>query len=456
LVRNETAPLRVLCAPHGSGKTTALAQYAAGRSGVSMVALPPGATPAEVDARLDTLPASGLAIVDAADAASPEGIAALFRSIEAHVPDGRRYLLSGSSRTQLRVQPMLARGVASLVEASLLPFTSADIAALAAAHGVVADALDAEQLRFDTDGWPIAVAWIIRDAARDGRALRGAFEQWHERNGHMLLELVTLAHDDDASARAFVAAIRSLAEPASQRVLERLDAHGYPIVRMRTSLRPYRILTHVATGAAVPSRPETSDGRLVVRLFGRFACTVARRTVVFERRRDQNILAYVALAPGASVTRAALLEAFWPGASPAVASQGLRTTLCRLRRALADAAGTDAARFLRVDHAVALDLEWVEIDARTFRACVERADAERSDGNRTAAREHYRQAERLYTGSLLASEAIEAALAPHAADYGLRFAAVLAHLVEIYTEDGNAKLRRAFADRSAALSAQPA
>jgi hypothetical protein len=399
LVRNEAQSLRVLCAPYGAGKTTALVQYAA-RSGVGIVDLPAHAARGEVEARLAPRPASGLTIVDGADTASPEGIAALFRSIDDHLPDGRRYLLSGSSRTQLRVQPMLASGVASLVEASLLQFSSADVAALAAAHGVVADALDVEQLRFDTDGWPIAVAWIIRDAARDGRGLRGAFEQWHGRNGHLLLELVMLAHEDDASARAFSSAIRSFAAPSAQRVLEQLDAQGFPIVRMRSSLRPYRVLSYVTPPGPVASLPESSEARLIIRLFGRFTCTVGRTAVAFDRRRDQNVLAYLALAPDASVTRATLFEAFWPGAAPAVASQGLRTTLCRLRRALARAAGTDAARFLHVDHRVSLDLDWVAIDARAFRDCITCADAERLDGDRDAAREHYRQAERLYTGSL--------------------------------------------------------
>lgn len=427
--RRGAAPVRMLCAPHGAGKSTALRDFAAGRGDVHLLTLPPRASSAQVRSALARRPDAALTIVDQADGASPDGVTALFAHIEATWPGGKRYLLSGCSRIRLRAHALLARGVASLLDASLLPFTSGEIAALAAAQGVAAEELDVEQLRYDTDGWPVAVAWIVRDAAREGRALRGAFEQWRQRNGHLLLELVTAAHADDEYAQAFVSAVWSLAEPASQRTLERLDAEGFPIVRMRSSVRPYRVLMQIAAPPAERAAP--ADQRLMMTLFGRFSCTIASRPVVFDRRRDQNVLTFIALSPGASVTRAALLETFWPDAPPAVASQGLRTTLCRLRRALALAAGSDAARYLHVDKSVALDLDWVSVDARTFRACLDLAAAEDAVGNRHAAREQYLQAERLYTGALLASEALEATLAPRAAEYGELFEQLLAQLTDM-------------------------
>jgi hypothetical protein len=429
--RRGAAPVRMLCAPHGAGKSTALRDFAAGRADVHLVTLPPRASSAQVRSALTRRPDATLTIVDQADGASAAGVTDLFEHIEATLPGGKRYLLSGCSRTRLRVHALLARGVASMVDASLLPFNSEEIAALAAAQGVVAEELDVEQLRYDTDGWPVAVAWIVRDAAREGRALRGAFEHWRQRNGHLLLELVTAAHGDDDHAQAFVSAVWSLAEPASQRTLERLDAEGFPIVRMRASVRPYRVLMQIANDAPSAERAPPADRRLMLTLFGRFSCTIADHPVVFDRRRDQNVLTFIALSPGATVTRTMLHETFWPDAPPAVASQGLRTTLCRLRRALALAAGSNADRYVRVGKSVALDLDWVSVDARTFRACLDLAAAEAAVGNRHAAREHYLQAERLYTGTLLASEALEATLAPSAAEYGELFEQLLAQLTEM-------------------------
>ena len=61
----------------------------------------------------------------------------------------------------------------------------------------------------------------------------------------MVIELVAAQHHDTRSTEAFVAALRSLDDPASQRVLERLEAIGYPIVRMRPSSQPYRLFAQI-------------------------------------------------------------------------------------------------------------------------------------------------------------------------------------------------------------------
>lgn len=439
LDRLDLTPVQMLCAPHGGGKTTALHQHAALHRDVGIVSLPPHASRAQVIACLASLAEARLIVIDQADVASPAGHDELFERIEANWPRGKCYLLSGSSRTRMRVAPLLARGIAAMVDASFLPFSSAEISELACALGVAADEMDVEQLQYDTDGWPVAVSWIVRDAARNGRGLRGAYEQWRERNGHLLLEYVATSHDDAESSEAFVSAISSLAAPASQRALERLEGGGYPIVRMRASLRPYRVLTQIVADAPAADRAAPAGGRLILNLFGRFSCKIENQAVAFVRRRDQNLLTFVALAPGASVTRAELLATFWPNAPRAVASQGLRTTLCRLRRAISNAAGCDAGRYLRVDESITLSLDWVSIDARSFRDCVHLAEAEDASGNRSAARDHYLQAEHLYTGTLLASEAIEPALAPQAAAFS--------HLFELVNATARMASRRVRADR---------
>ena len=87
---------------------------------------------------------------------------------------------------------------------------------------------------------------------------------------------------------------------------------------------------------------------MTLNAFGRFRCEIGGRPVTFSRRRDQQVFTYVALTPDRRATREHLLEAFWPGLSHAVASQGLRTTLSHIRRAIAQAApGTDPERYFR-------------------------------------------------------------------------------------------------------------
>ena len=451
LARLDRAPVHILCAPPGSGKTTALLQYAAQQPDVRVLTLPARASRTQVLALLTSLRGAPLTVIDRADAASPAGHHVLLERIEEDWRHGRRYLLGVTSRTAMRMQPLLARGIAAMADAAVLSFDFADIESLARAHAVAADAMDIEQLRYDTDGWPLAVAWLLRDVARSGRALRGAFAEWRAQNGHLLLECVTDADERADAKEAFVSALWSLGDPASQRSLDRLEAAGYPIIRMRTGLRPYRLLVPIATDLPVGVVAEAYGRRLVLTLFGRFSCRIADQPVGFVRRRDRNVLAYIALAPDATVTRAELLATFWPDASRAVASQGLRTTLYRLRHAVADAAGCDAGRYLRIDDSVGLELDWVSIDARTFRRCVELGVAEEAVGDRGAARDHYLQAERLYTDSLLASEGVEPMLRAAAAEYEHLANEVLTHLVAIYARDGDAKLHRAFAARRAAL-----
>jgi hypothetical protein len=438
--RFDYVPVRVLCAPSGGGKTTALLQYAAQRSGVAMVTLPRNATREQVVELLAKAAGAAEIVVDDADAASPAGLETLFEAIDANQTRGSRYLLSGSSRTRMQVQRLLPRGLAELFEASLLSFDRSEIAELAKAQGVAADAMDVEQLMYETDGWPMVASWIVRDAARNGYPLRGAFERWRDRNGHLLIEFVALAQRGRKSGEAFTAAVRAVADPASQRVLERLDAEGYPIVRMRASLRPYRVLMRLLGDTSEDSAAIPVDDRLVLKLFGRFSCMVRNRPVTFVRRRDQSLLVFVALAPGASVSRAEALKALWPDAPPAVASQGLRTALSRLRHAIADAAGCDADRFLRVDSRVTLDLARVSIDVCRFADHIEYGKVEEAHGKRSAARDHYLQAERLYTDALLSSEAVEPALEPSVAEYGALFEFVLGRLVEMSAHGSDTEL----------------
>lgn len=250
------------------------------------------------------------------------------------------------------------------IDPGVLAFTTAEVAELVRVNGIGVDDLVIERLVRETGGWPLSVAWILRDAARAQGELRDAFERWRAHN-----------------------------------------AHG-------------------TTPTPATARTETAGARLALTLFGRFSCTVAERHVSFVRRRDQNVLTYLALAPGASASRAELLATFWPGATRTVASQGLRTAMCRLRRALAVAGGCDAGRYLRTGTRIALNLDWVTIDAHRFRDAVARAQAEEAAGQREGARTLYLGAQRMYRDELLCSEAAEPALLESAAEYGALFALV--------------------------------
>lgn len=95
----------------------------------------------------------------------------------------------------------------------------------------------------------------------------------------------------------------------------------------------------------------------------------------------------------------------------------MRTTLSRLRRAIAAAAEADADLYLRSGTVVALDLENVAIDARRFTEHAENGRAAEVRGELANAQRHYKFAERVRTGDLLRSEPIDPALESHVRHY---------------------------------------
>jgi hypothetical protein len=427
LASSNGTSVRVLCAPHGGGKTTALLHYAAQHSDVAMIKLYYRATKHQVAQLLAGVENAREIVVDDADLASPGGLQMLFEEIEARHATCR-YLLGVSSRT--RIENRLRHGIVHWFDPSLLLFSSSEIRKFAEVHGIDPDDLDVEEVKYETDGWPVAVSWIIRDAVRDGCSRGGAFDEWCRRNVRPLLEFVAASQAGGASMEAFLSAALSVAESTSQRTLDRLVGEGYPVLRIREGLRPYRIFMRLDGNTVDGSLSFGIDNGLILSLFGRFSCSIRGRPVTFVRRRDQNLLTFVALAPGGSVTRAEVLRAFWSDRTPTVASQALRTALCRLRRALSDAAENDAEHYVRVDERISLDLDHVSIDVRRFMNHIACAKVGEEQNKRSVARNHYLEAQRLYTGSLLSSEAVEPTFAPRIAEYEGHFAFVQGQLAE--------------------------
>ena len=394
--------MALLRAPPGGGKTTALLHFAAQHSGVALVTLPPGASSELVERLLAGIRDAQVVVIDDVDVASPGGRDAVRDEIEAN-RGGCRYLLGGSARTLMPDPERWGAGVARFLDDSLLAFTDSDVRRLTEANRVAVGDRDVARLIYETDGWPLAVTWIVREAARTGRSLASVFDLVRRRGG-------------EDSMEAFLSAAASVAEPASQQTLERLEGEGYPIVRTRASLRPNRILEHLTAQTSGGVAEVPVDERLALNLFGRFSCKIRGRAVPFKRRRDQNVLAFIALAPVGGASRDELREAFWPNASPAAASQGVRTTLSRLRFAIAQAADDDAERYLHVDRRICLEPDRVWVDVRRFLQHMASAKLAEESGDRAVARNHYLQAQRLHAGSLLSSEAIEGAFAPRVAE----------------------------------------
>ena len=447
-------PIRFVCAPAGSGKTTLLRQYAARTPRTVYLAAEAGMSVAALMRTLESALDLGELLLDDLDLVHPEAVTALMNTAASGALGGLRLIVAGRSRRLLHVQNIIARGFGIVLDGAELAFDAEETQRLAERLGLTPEANEITELLHVTEGWTLPLTWILRDAAAEGRVVRDAFERWSSRHGHLLLEFVAENSSHDPAVRhAFVTALREGARRAQPGLAE-LEIAGCPIVRSRGALRPYRVLRRLSARGATKARPDVAELRhepLALTLLGRFACRIGERPVVFARRRDQNVLLYVALAPEARVTRNELLAAFWPGVPHGVACQGLRTTLSRLRRAIAETSGSGAERFLRIDSTISLDLENVTIDARRFVEHVACGEVEESRGEVEGAVRHYRAAERLYADHLLASEAVEPALAPHVADYAARFRVVLDRLADLSMRAREVEAARSYERRAISL-----
>ncbi len=447
----QDVPVRILCGPVGSGKTFAARQYVERSGGrAAYVRVPPRAGEDQLRAAIETAPGADTIVLDDVDRTDAAGYAALVDAIGCGEVD-RKLVLIGRSRRRLHAESLIARGFARAITDETLAFDSSEVEELARTYGVTFDREDVAQLLHDTDGWALASEWLVRDAADERRSLRDAFTHWHRRNGHLLIEFVERDGFEDAAAiEAFFGALRK-GWPSAEHETTRLEQLGLPIVRTRTGLRPYRILARLAAPAVAGSpanvpldRPTVSLPPLMsVNVFGRFRCELAGRPIAFSRRRDQQVFAFVALEPGCRTTREKLLEAFWPGINHAVASQGLRTTLSRIRRAIAEAAPSiDPERYFETAGEVRVNVRTVAVDVHRFVDRVEQGRIDDARGSLDGAKHHYRIAQRIYADRVMASEAPEPCLERRAAKFEALYLEVLTRITELHAATGDFETAR--------------
>lgn len=445
-----SADLRLLTGPAGSGKTVACRQYAEANRGVALISVHTGETWDELSADLSAAHATAEVVIDGLDRATPAAIANALASIERDLGSTPRYLVSARSRAALGVQRYLASGSADWFDASQLAFDRDEIRALAEGCRVALSEVEIEQLLYDTDGWAIVTGWVLQEAARSAATPEAAVETWAEKHGYLLFDLLSSGADDVQRSQTYLALLGGAHTDGAESQLAELEARGYPVHRSRDHLRPYRVMSRLwpsrrdADPPLAPMKPRA--GTMIITLLGQFSCTIDGRPINFLRRRDQNVLTYLAIAPGAGVTRPELMQRFWPSAAPAVASQGLRTTLSRLRRAIADAANGDAQAYLRIGARISLIPDAVTVDARRFQERLDLGIKEDALGNDERAREHYAIAAKLYAGDLYESEAVEAPFDEPAEQYRTRLRHVLKRLVELHRAARNTPA----ADRAAA------
>jgi DNA-binding SARP family transcriptional activator len=477
LNRNADLPLRLVTAPAGFGKTTAIAHYLANandgaaylkiaqgessalfwaRAGSMLEMQPIPASYEEFLARLNGRAACELTI-DEFDRAAP-ALLSEFNEIVCDSPACVRLIYVGQSRIAIDAERMITQGFAGALDAGDLAFDALEIARLAGLYGVRFSEDDVAELLAESDGWPIVIAGAMREATTRSSDLAGAFDIWCSQGGRHFAGYIAsvLRHTSEFHRSAFRSAMRATEPLERSDQLAMLEARGL-FVRYRDGrYEPMRVARRFF---ADESRPEpglqTTVPMMMVRMFGRFEASIEGDPVEWIRRRDQQVFKYLLLKPDGTATRNEMRDAFWPQTESHQAMQSLRTAASNIRKAIAGVVGGELVDryFFTRGNEIVVNLSNVVIDVRRFNAHTHDGDAQLERGNTREAMAHYRAAEDLYGGELLCGEYPEPWYAPRAEMYKAAFSTVLERLAELYHEEGDGRHAREYAAR--VLESQP-
>ena len=115
----------------------------------------------------------------------------------------------------------------------------------------------------------------------------------------------------------------------------------------------------------------------------------------WKRRRALEIFAYLVECAGAGVSRARLIDLYWPESDADAAHDSLRVTITAIRKAVGDVIKyeSNAYRFIAPPG--------TSVDVQDFKAHIDAARQADGSGNVAEARKHYQSAVDLYGGDFL-------------------------------------------------------
>lgn len=455
LARHSRTALRLLIAPAGTGKTTAVVGFlrtcgvpfvywvATAHATLDDLSADVAQTlgiekPAGIDAFAEALRKYGPVqiAVENIDLGPPEFRECLVALVE-RAGDDTGFIYTSRSWNAIAAQRLNAHGLAVILDDRNLAFEPQEIAALAQLLGVAHTDADATKLYEESDGWAIVAAGAIREAFEHGRSLYGACDYWRKSQGYLFRHYLesSVEQVDAAVCEAWEQFVTN-GELFSQGSAEQLRLAGLPILRdMHGTQYPYRVVEQLFhnTANATASVVDAKLQPLVVRVLGEFKASIGSQTVHWVRRRDQQIFLYLLLKEDGSATRLELCERFWPDAEPELRSASLRVACSNIRRALANTVGnTRVDNYFRSDGDIAVSFAHVTLDARRFRLHVREGAEQYARGSHQEAIAHYRMAESLYTGPVGWCAQVDDWVAEQAQTYRALYESVLERLVALH------------------------
>jgi DNA-binding SARP family transcriptional activator len=480
LAKHDDMPLRLLAAPAGSGKTTAIATYLGLRTQpwayvhvdeqehaaalrtriVRALGTVDEAVARDYDGLLEALATAAPVeiCIDDADRAAPGALAEL-NALIADAPAGVTLIYAMRSRAGFDASQLLSRGTAVMLDATALAFDADEVSRLATALGVTCSSDDATALVTATDGWPIVAGYVLRECAEGNVSATGAYDRWSSHGARHFAQFLARELERDAEIDGAELG-RLLGHDDRNRphgTLESLEERGLFVRFVGGAFRPYRVIAQLWAKAAssegtVPHLGDADEGRelpvMAVRMFGRFEVSIEGRPITWIRRRDAQIVKYLLLKPSGSASRAELRQMFWPDVDLGLSTQSLRTACSNIRKAIASVIGYDQVeRYFEAGAEIAVHLTQTVLDVRRFTAHVGDGDGELDRGNAREALTHYVAAERLYGGELLGGEAPEPWYEPRAEMFRALYVGVLQRLADLSSDAGDDGQARAYRER---------
>ena len=404
-------PLRYVIGQPGAGKTTAVAIWAQQQKvdNVAWISLRAGTDDAELVALLGEViedpraPRPLTIVLDDIDRASASA-RSLLAELYLRAPENLQFIYVARAFNAVDVIEGEQRGVVAVAGGTQMRFGAEDIALFCEVMGVPFGHRDCAQLELATDGWAFAVTGAVRVAKAFGLSASDALERWRSTQARsverIVAEALKVAPARDAQDLLDIVEGRAEAAPAT---LRRLARGGLFVSASEGAFAVNPIVAGRRTtclDAASPGSP------LVLDMFGRFRVVHDGVEVRFLRRRDAQIVQYLALQPQGRATRAELIRTFWPDADPQLGAQGLRTACSAIRRALAARVGRqNVDRYLFSAPAqIGLRFDAVVSSMHRFVVHAELAVAAEARGASSTALAHWTAALQLYTAPVLSGE----------------------------------------------------
>jgi hypothetical protein len=422
-------PLRYVYGPTGAGKGTAALLHArAAGHPVAFMQMPAAGTKSAFVSALDRVLDTSISDIGDLSRAFPaherfeliiadvdyanDEVRALLTRLPSDVPPNVTLTYLARARNVVDIVALTTKGIGAAMDRGLLAFSPAEAAEMCDALGVSYTPTDISQLIYSSDGWAFAVAGAIRDAASERRELRGALTRWQDRNRRLIEELLARSlvglspNEVEAAQRIYAGE-----NPGTSPAYARLHDLGLLLSFSDTELRPLRAVAPASMKRDLQAdmvAPPIDIPMATIEMFGQFEMVIDGRPVEWFRKRDRQIVEYLALQLDTSATRHNIISTFWPNTDAQLAGQSLRTACSTIRRAIAQCVGYDRVHcYFTAGRSLRLNTDHVSISSLRFRGQIRSAEDALREGNDAAAQAHYLAASRIYRGPLLDSSGSE-------------------------------------------------